>query len=329
MREHRGFTLIELLVAISIIGLLIALLLPAVQAAREASRRVQCANNFKQMGIALHNYHDTVGTFPIGRTGSYYNYPAKISTNANRRTWVLSVLPYFEQGVLYNSFNSSLSFYDIENSTVILTQVTSFVCPSDSASLQEPGSAVPRIKSSFAANWGNTHYFQAEPNRGAQGPNPFSGPLGIVSFSGAPFAGNVSKAISTFVDGTSNTIIVGETVIGQNRPAGGNPVGSADHRGDIYNDDANCTMFMTYTTPNSKTPDQMRDPVYCGDHYSNNPPCNADTPWFNASRSRHPGTVHALFGDGSVRLVKDSISLNVWRALGSLSGAEVVSQDQF
>jgi prepilin-type N-terminal cleavage/methylation domain-containing protein/prepilin-type processing-associated H-X9-DG protein len=319
MRARRGFTLIELLVVISIIGLLIALLLPAVQAAREAARRAQCANNFKQFGLSLQNYHDANGSFPIGRTGLYYTYP---SSNPNRRTWVLGPLPYLEQGSLFNRFNFALSFYDSQNSTVVLTGVPAFVCPSDTPSIQEPGSSVPRVKGSFAANWGNTHYFQNEPNRGPAGPNPFAGPLGTVTFTGAPFEGNLSFGLNTFRDGTSETLLLGEVIIGQNDVI-------ADHRGDLYNDDYDCSMFMTYTPPNSTLPDQMGDPGWCGQGYADNPPCNGAFPAFNAARSRHPGGVHALLGDGSVRFFKDSINVNVWRALGSPSGGEVISADAY
>src|SRR5437660_530008 len=106
-RSHRrptdGFTLIELLVVIAIIAVLIALLLPAVQAAREAARRAQCVNNLKQLGIAMHNYHDTNGSFPIGRQGK------------PRRTWTFGILPFIEQTTLYNAINFSTDFYQRQN----------------------------------------------------------------------------------------------------------------------------------------------------------------------------------------------------------------------
>ena len=88
-------------------------------------------------------------------------------------------------------------------------------------------------------------------------------------------------------------------------------------------------MFMTYSPPNAQVPDQMGDPGYCGQGYADNPPCNGDNPAFNAARSRHPGGVHALMGDGSVRFIKDAIEVNLWRALGSPAGSEVVSHGAF
>jgi prepilin-type N-terminal cleavage/methylation domain-containing protein/prepilin-type processing-associated H-X9-DG protein len=326
MRLRRGFTLIELLVVISITSILIALLLPAVQAAREAARRAHCSNNFKQMGLALMAYHETYNSLPIGRTGLYYTYK---SQNSNRRTWALSSLSYVEQNSAFNAFNCFLSFNDVQNATTVRFFVSTFLCPSDRAALQEPDRQVPRIKSNFAANWGDTHYFQGQPGFGSEGPNPFPGPAGIAWFTGAPFSGNNSYSLNAFLDGASGTILVGEVIVGQNRPAGNDATGAYDHRGDIYNDDRNCSMFMTYTTPNSLIPDQLAESQYCGQGFDGNPPCNANVPAFNASRSRHPGGVHSLFADGHVKFIRDQIDSGIWRALGSPAGGEVVSANMY
>jgi prepilin-type N-terminal cleavage/methylation domain-containing protein/prepilin-type processing-associated H-X9-DG protein len=326
VRVRRGFTLIELLVVISIIAILIALLLPAVQAVREAARRAQCSNNFKQLGLALAAYHDVCNVLPIGRTGLYSTYR---SPNPNRRTWAIAALSNIEQNNTFNAFNCSLSFNDLQNATAVVSLVSTFVCPSDSPSLQEPDSQVPRIKSNFAANWGDTHYLQGATGYGAASPNPFVGPAGVAWFTGAPFGLNSCWGFNAFGDGTSGTILIGEVIVGQNRPAGDDTAGAYDHRGDIYNDDRNCTMFMTYTTPNSLIPDQLAEAQYCGQGLDGNPPCNTNVPAFNASRSRHPGGVHALFADGHVNFVRDTVDLGVWRALGSPAGGEVVGADAF
>src|SRR5437667_274460 len=112
--KHRGFTLIELLVVIAIIAVLIALLLPAVQAAREAARRIDCTNNLKQLGLAMHNYHDSVGTFPIGvmgiRSPTLYASVGDPTGTINRRTWAFMILPYLEKAAFYNAVNFSLPF---------------------------------------------------------------------------------------------------------------------------------------------------------------------------------------------------------------------------
>ncbi|HEU5118030.1 MAG TPA: DUF1559 domain-containing protein, partial [Isosphaeraceae bacterium] len=143
-RRIRGFTLIELLVVIAIIGVLIALLLPAVQAAREAARRAQCTNNMKQLGLSMHNYHDTMGSFPIGRTGSGYSYPG--CPNTNRRTWALSIMPYLELASVFNAVNFSQPFYDASNRTAVMTSISVYQCPSDpnNETIEEPTSAYPR-----------------------------------------------------------------------------------------------------------------------------------------------------------------------------------------
>src|ERR1700733_2842902 len=117
MIKRRGFTLIELLVVIAIIAVLIALLLPAVQAAREAARRIQCTNNLKQLGLAMHNYLSAQNTFPIGRMGLNYTYTTSVVGNA-RRTWAFAIMPYLEQGAIFQSINFSLSYFDPTNTTI-------------------------------------------------------------------------------------------------------------------------------------------------------------------------------------------------------------------
>ena len=332
--SRRGFTLIELLVVIAIIAVLIALLLPAVQAAREAARRIQCTNNFKQLGLAMHNYHDTGGAFPIGRMGIGYTYAPGLPDQ--RRTWAFSILPFFEQGTLFNAINFNLPFYDGSNTTVIRIPLKAYQCPSDIPTTQEPDTAYPRGKGNMAANWGNTHFYQDETGKGsgtypgADGGNPFTGPLGpAILYTNSPFKGNRSTSLRDQTDGTSNTILIGEVIMGPN--AGGNLY---DHRGDVFNDDYNCTMFMTYTPPNSKIPDGLGGdangrPWCTFRQISNSPPCTGGSPAFNASRSRHPGGVNTLFGDGSVKFIKDTINYVAWRGLGSTSGGEIVSADSY
>jgi len=315
--KSRGFTLIELLVVIAIIAVLIALLLPAVQAAREAARRTQCVNNFKQLGLAMHNYHGVNETFPIGIMGAGFNYSPN---NNNRRTWAFSILPYLEQGSVFNAINMSLPFYFPQNTTVIRTRFNVLQCPSDPAggTTQEPDTPYPRKKANVAVNWGNSHYWQGE----KVGPSPYTGgPAGNVTFAGAPFKLNLSTGFREMTDGTSNTMLIGEVKIGANAPGG-----DYDHRGDIFNDDYCCAMFMAYTTPNSRIPDQLGQ---CGKAASQVPPCNQNSPRFTASRSYHPGGVNILFGDGSVKFIKDSVSLATFRAISSPSNGEVISADAY
>jgi prepilin-type N-terminal cleavage/methylation domain-containing protein len=169
MVKRRGFTLIELLVVIAIIAVLIALLLPAVQSAREAARRIQCTNNLKQLGLAMHNYVSAQNTFPVGRMGLNYNYPqlgvagGALQGNA-RRTWTFQIMPYLEQGNTFQAINFSLSYFHAANTTIIQTTIAGFHCPSDPQSfgIEVGSTAQLRYGGNYTANWGNTHFLQAD-----------------------------------------------------------------------------------------------------------------------------------------------------------------------
>ena len=331
-RRRPGFTLIELLVVIAIIAVLIALLLPAVQAAREAARRMQCTNNLKQLGLAMHNYHQAQNTFPIGRMGLNYYYPTSITPNPNRRTWALSIMPFIEQNAVFQSVNFSLSFYEPANTTVIMTKVAGFHCPSDpnTDAIEVGSTAVQRREGNYVVNWGNSHFNQADTPGGTGGQywnatDPWTGPYGIpIRFLGAPFGGNVAKGVVNIVDGTSNTLLMAEVIIGLDSP--GNA--TLDVRGDIYNDDQVCTTFMGVTPPNSLLPDSEG---YCNYPYGLNPPCTTcgSKPSYVTARSFHSGGVNALLSDGSVKFFKSSINPVTWSALSSTMGNEVISADSF
>jgi prepilin-type N-terminal cleavage/methylation domain-containing protein/prepilin-type processing-associated H-X9-DG protein len=320
----RAFTLIELLVVIAIIGVLIALLLPAVQAAREAARRTQCVNNLKQLGLAMHNYHSAVGSFPIGTMGirSFNGYTLGTTTN-NRRTWAFMILPYLEQGPLFQSINFSLPWNPpngAANHTILLTVVAGYLCPSDPNNREIVDG---RHMGNYMVNWGNSTWFQDKNTKY----NPFNGPFpgaGTVMFGGAPFAQDQSFGVQDITDGTSNTLLMAEVVMGQADPTKGSS--GYEHRGDVFNDDYNSSMFMAYTPPNSKFPDWIEG-NYCQYPYLANPPCVKATPYFNTARSYHPGGVNALLGDGSVRFFKDTINVQIWRALSTSKAGEVISSD--
>jgi prepilin-type N-terminal cleavage/methylation domain-containing protein/prepilin-type processing-associated H-X9-DG protein len=319
--RHRGFTLIELLVVIAIIAVLIALLLPAVQSAREAARRMQCSNNLKQLGLAMHNYHQVIGTFPIGVLGvrSPNHYPAAGDPTGaiNRRTWAFMILPFIEQSAMYGAVNFSLPYNPptgAANNTVSESLIATFLCPDDPTTNQIDQNN--RREGNYVVNWGNAYWAQNI----VAGSSP-------VPFLGAPFSMDNSFGVQYIIDGTSNTLLMAEILIGQTQPTN-----LYEHRGDIYNDDYNCAMFNTFTTPNSTTPDAIAN-GYCRYPYNLNPPCTGTTGGsqnsYNASRSRHPGGVNALFADGSVRFFKNTINVSVWQALGSTKGGEVISSDSY
>ncbi len=327
-RKGHGFTLVELLVVIAIIGVLVGLLLPAVQSAREAARRMQCSNNFKQTALALHNYADTYSAkYPLGQHGCCWG------------TWLVSVLPYLEQknlAVLYvgHGFDGSFSpappgYSAVVNQAVTKVQVQAFTCPSDSIS------ASPSIISgitfhNIVGNFGNTTL-----NRLTFGTDTAGRPN---TWGGAPFVGLLGWPVGhankpnihpsqippwpTFgsvTDGLSNTLVLGETIQGKD----GDLRGFAWWQGGSH--------FETYNPPNSAAPDRMEAPSYCRTANRLNPPCIGATPTvfeqIVSARSRHIGGVNAALGDGSVKFFSNSINLDTWRALGTTRGGEVVTVD--
>ena len=246
IRMRRGFTLIELLVVIAIIAVLIALLLPAVQAAREAARRSQCTNNLKQIGLALHNYHQSTGAFPQGRSQSAYqlNYAGAYS---NYTEWgpLAMVLPQMEQSAIYNAINFSFcggqNYGSYVNITCWTRIISAYTCPSDN-NVAQGGAPVSTLTTAQA--WGGTTY---PPNinnyRGSIGtttsvwgwttgysqrqPDPFNligGPQPCTPFSTGMFVYYISNGIQNVTDGTSNTVFFAESLVGDNQ----NPV--ANHR---------------------------------------------------------------------------------------------------
>ena len=318
-----GFTLVELLVVIAIIGILIALLLPAVQAAREAARRTQCLNNLKQISLAVHNYHDANRAIMVGAYSCCWG------------TWKVALLPYIEQQPLFQLYEhgpkgtASDGFGDPPsarpwrnrynhpvNLPVTTAQIATFLCPSD-----RPNAPILEIKShSYAGNYGNTVIWFTE---GAKHPSDST-----LVHMGAPFdwvrlasdgwmerGGGRSQNFSAITDGLSNTMLFGEVIIGQGR----------DLRGFSWWGDA--SGFTTYMPPNSPLPDRIYTDYDC-QNVKPNPPCDVATsaePTNFAARSRHPGGVQVSFCDGSARFISDTIDLKVWRALSTARGSEPLS----
>ena len=318
-----GFTLVELLVVIAIIGILIALLLPAVQAAREAARRSQCSNNLKQLGLAMQNYHDTHKCFPPGIIGAIpYGYP--------NTTCFLHLFPYMEAGSVYDRFRFDVPgtygwlAYDPANcigpDAPTASVIPAMLCPSDGVGGQIM--ANPFVIGGNLAR-GNYALFFGNLDMGrAQAP-------AVLPHLPAVFTYNKPVPISRILDGTSNTMAFGEYLTG----TGGVPGAVDDARGMYYMNFVGWQLILTMMGPNSASPDVLY-PYWCsGANAANHRPdlglpCVAGaSDWSDntaGARSRHPGGVQVGLCDGSVQFVSETVNIYTWQALGSISGKETV-----
>jgi prepilin-type N-terminal cleavage/methylation domain-containing protein/prepilin-type processing-associated H-X9-DG protein len=291
----KGFTLVELLVVITIIGILIALLLPAVQAAREAARRMQCGNNHKQTGLAMQNYHFSIGTLPIGWVANF------ISTgNAPDHTGLISLLPYLEQQNV--PYHFELRQYDPLNQDALRTTINAYLCPSDTAAGRLLYGSFSR--SNIVLCWGS---------QGMCASCSFSSPMTAkdVVTDGA-FQADQSRRLDDFTDGTSNTVVASEEISSTHDTA------PADYRGG-WTLVLHGSNYEHYDTPNSSNGDVMYPGICVAEPEM---PCGTSGGndlfrYHNAARSRHPGGVNVVFADGHTSFVPDGIDLAVWRALGA------------
>jgi prepilin-type N-terminal cleavage/methylation domain-containing protein len=299
----RGFTLIELLVVIAIIAILIALLLPAVQQAREAARRSQCLNNLKQVGLALHNYHDTHGAFPPGWIGTSSG--THDVEGPSGWGWAAHVLPYVDQAPLYNRLNFHVSCFDpVANSTALTQALTVFRCPSDSSSetwkLGEEGNP-----SNILATLPTANYVA---NFGTESPEVIcaSPPFPNAQCRGnGIFYHNGNTRIRDLVDGTSSTIMVGEHRTDTSAAAlATGPAWHSTWIGMVAGGEEGHARFLGVS-----------------DHTPNHPSLHIDD-----YSSWHTGGVHLLMGDGRVRFVTQSIDLGVFRGIATRSGSEVLGE---
>jgi prepilin-type N-terminal cleavage/methylation domain-containing protein len=334
--RRRGFTIIELLVVIAIIAILIALLLPAVQAAREGARRTQCRNNLKQIGVALHNYHDIQRMFPPGRERSLVDHAGRCySAYAH-------ILPQLEQDAAFHKVDFNLDPEDARNVLVMDDPIPGFICPSDHnwVNLQ-----VNRAVHNYPLNTGTT--FPVSPR------NP-----GKVPITGI-FYEDSSTKLRDITDGTSCTVCISETVrsklngptkwdghsatngfvltLGNNNSTVGPEL--TDYASQCHV--AGLTLQQTrgsgwlYGAPGHSMYNHMRVPNDPDVDCRGGLPHSADTNFYwdrlshnITAHSQHPKGVFALYCDGHVDFTSDSIDLATWQALGSRNGSETISSSQ-
>jgi prepilin-type N-terminal cleavage/methylation domain-containing protein/prepilin-type processing-associated H-X9-DG protein len=360
--RRRGFTLIELLVVIAIIAILIALLLPAVQQAREAARRSTCKNNLKQLGLALHNYHDVAGRFPPRQGGTDTTSP---NGNSNEGSGFTMLLPYLDQAPLYNQISSAQTFgattfppfgdsaADATNYELWFADIPVLLCPSSPNVKQTVGSR-PHGLNHYGFSAGDSSAFNSHT------PAPATTANAMRNFRGL-FGRQASRRIADVRDGTSNTIAMGE--ITSASATGSREVLAATARDQgisVSDSPVTCLLTVDGTTgeylPSIATPSASRGARWSRGVAAytavttilppNSPSC-ANT-GYNSSglysvTSRHTGGAHVLMADGAVRFISENIDTGnlslpdirtvtgrspygVWGALGSIAGGETVGE---
>ena len=324
VRRHFGFTLVELLVVIAIIGILVALLLPAIQAAREAARRSKCINNLKQIGLALHNHESSRKNFPP--LGDY-----EFAGNSVYWSVYTRLLPFVEEAKLQDliDYQQPIS----SQPEVAKVRVPHLLCPSEPNDRERPdGPTFIHYPLNYAANAGGWLVYEPTHGRGS----------GV-------FLVNRPTRVGEITDGTSHTLGMAEVkTFTPYLRDGGSPAASsapqpiapeeiAQFGGEFKIDSGHTewvdarvhqTGFTTTFPPNTVVPHRVEDQIHDIDFNSMREGRSTTAPTFAVvtSRSHHTGGVNALLMDGSARFIDSSIAKDVWRALGSRSGGEIVAE---
>jgi prepilin-type N-terminal cleavage/methylation domain-containing protein len=318
----RAFTLVELLVVIAIIGILMSMILPAVQSARESGRRTQCMNNTKQIATACHTYHATYnsfppgyGTLPLNGYGTGVAQSTWLQKDYQEWPWLAWLFPYIDETASARYINwkwnpgGAGSGYPPENLQIVTGKYPVYQCPSDdsvktnwnegNACAGGGWSALGHSRASYAGNFGQGQLEAANRKQGV-------------------FRYNYGLRTAKIHDGTAKTLLTSEII----------PGGNCSIRGTVSYDEG--PVFMQDYQPNDLTPDAVR---WCDatDRYTGRAPC-ADTlsqlnMVLHTSRSMHPTGVVTSFCDGTVRFITDDISLSTWRALGTPDGGETAAAD--
>jgi len=345
--KYAAFTLVELLVVIAIIGILVGLLLPAVQAAREAARRMQCQNHLRQLGLAAHNHESALRVLPpafrgksIGGAPPYFDLWGTLA----------NLTPYLEQTAVYNSIDLNLTMYQltspfgIQAPDAVRTRVPIFLCPSDT------GESVCRDSYAIVGEFAPTNYSFCLGSGTSRGR---TGWLGSPYDADGVFYAQSKVKITDIKDGTSNTVGASERILGsgEERTVLGSraelkPQTMYVNPGAETNDancgsslrinfsqrrmytwvagEPRCTSYNHYYLPN--------DPINpdCVANFTGSDPLTRSTGHgLSTARSRHTGGVNAWYCDGSVRFISNSIQLQIWRAIATRTGGEVANGDDY
>ena len=352
-RQIRGFTLIELLVVIAIIAILISLLLPAVQQAREAARRTQCKNNLKQIGLALHNYHDVHSRLPAG----YFSYPTSTGNaptwarldadtwdGAPGWSWAAMLLPFLEQGNITSSLNFDQPLWDLPHRDVIQTKLPVFLCPTasggDDAFNVVDASGAEMIIDGSPVRLGRSHYVASHGQESCWGEcgaaqtgiiftDIYTSATTTVQINGdagrvadGPFYRNSGTRFRDVTDGLTNTIFLGEhssrlsdkTWVGVVPGASTPPRFTSPENGP----DAAATMVLVHGGPSGGELDITGAPII---H-----PVNFPTFHVGQMYSEHTGGGNIVLGDGSVRFISEYVDLFLWAELSSMNEGEVIGE---
>jgi prepilin-type N-terminal cleavage/methylation domain-containing protein len=325
LRTRAGFTLVELLVVIAIIGILVALLLPAVQAAREAARRTQCTNQIRQYAIALHNHHDSRKRLPNGCTGrdpskanaAYFPAADKIY----RKPLIVDVFPYLEESALYSAIDLKANVNDqyrgaANSNSPIVQPLKMFICPSDEPRQSRSCFDSYDFKGNYGVNWGGDSFLCQSP-RGTSTTSTCAAGVPPAKQNFAPFHIAFGANFSKITDGTSKTLMLMEMIQAPSE------AGVCDRRGRFWNDDSGTYQISTRNPPNSTNADNGEcDPANAAVGL----PCTTSgglAEHHMAARSNHPGGVIVAFCDASTRLVNDNVNLVTWQAMSTMNLGEI------
>ena len=330
--RYRGFTLVELLVVIAIIGILVALLLPAVQAAREAARRIECSNNLKQIALALHNYHTAHEQLPFGVIGRPIN-PAKGRWPGT--AIMTQLLPFIEQNAIADRYVYNVEAGRQENDPVVSTTIPSTVCPSDDGKgrrLVIFSGARGMARANYVFCFGSNTMLPEDSGRQIWRDDNRSG-VNVVT--DGPFGIDLGRPFSAFRDGTSNTVVASELLAGKDDFCVLGQDMECDIRGIWSHYQMGASGYTHRNTPNSSVGD--------GNHtggagrrwcvHSEQMPCDVTGGPYDqhhaAARSWHPGGVVCAFADGHVSFVSDTVDLATWQNLAAIADGNVISNADF